>query len=299
MRRLFYLLVFGLLLGCQAQLSSGGGMGSLASSQGASAARSAEDLMVVDCLIPGQMRKIGRQMTYLSPRRSLKTTAIDCEIRGGEYVAFDRANYKTALNVWEEQAEKGDMVAQTYVGEIYEKGLGTSPDYRLAAEWYRRAADQGYSRAQINLANLFEQGLGVRQDKVAALGLYRKAAGLQGGLSLDGASANQELLEEVKGLRKELDRRKRELEELREHLNRDQESLRKSRESVPRDSYQRDISLLEEHVRQLQQMVAQKDQQLGSLLQTRKVEEQSWSGFSKPGTGLSPRCSRTPSGLRF
>ena len=68
-------------------------------------------LQVVDCLLPGQVRMIGSQ-SYQTPRRPTKTTASDCEIRGGEYVAYDRANYKTALNVWMPQAEAGDAEAQ-------------------------------------------------------------------------------------------------------------------------------------------------------------------------------------------
>ncbi|HEY8508482.1 MAG TPA: caspase family protein, partial [Steroidobacteraceae bacterium] len=86
--------------------------------------------------------------------------------------------YATALQVWLPQANAGDAQAQTYVGEIYEKGLGLPPDYARAAEWYRKAADQGYSRALSNLAYLYEKGLGVPQDAVMALNLYRKAAGL-------------------------------------------------------------------------------------------------------------------------
>jgi hypothetical protein len=45
----------------------------------------AEALLVVDCLLPGQVRKLGR-MTFLTARRPMKTSAQDCEIRGGEYV---------------------------------------------------------------------------------------------------------------------------------------------------------------------------------------------------------------------
>ena len=56
--------------------------------------------MVVDCLLPGQVRRIGTKVTYLSQRRPAKTSAGDCEVRGGEYVAYDRADYKSALNVW-------------------------------------------------------------------------------------------------------------------------------------------------------------------------------------------------------
>jgi hypothetical protein len=149
-----------------------------APAQAPSSGAPADRFIVVDCLLPGQVRKLGGQMTYLSPRRPVKATASECEIRGGEYVAYDRANYATALQVWLPQANAGDAQAQTYVGEIYEKGLGLPPDYAKAAEWYRKAADQGHSRALSNLAYLYEKGLGVAQDGVMALNLYRKAAGL-------------------------------------------------------------------------------------------------------------------------
>src|SRR5688572_17676529 len=66
--------------------------------------RNAEDLLIVDCLLPGQIRKLGRQATYLSARRPVRTTQADCEIRGGEFVSYDRANYQTALKVWLEGA---------------------------------------------------------------------------------------------------------------------------------------------------------------------------------------------------
>ena len=135
-------------------------------------------LLVVDCLLPGQVRKLGGQMTYLSPRRPTKTTAVDCEIRGGEYVAYDRANYATSLSVWMPQAEGGDPQAQVYVGEIFEKGLGRPADFAAAAKWYEKAAAQNFARGQMNLAYLYEQGLGVTKDPLKALNLYRQASGI-------------------------------------------------------------------------------------------------------------------------
>src|SRR5712692_3137406 len=116
-------------------------------------------------------------MIYQAPRRPIKTSARDCEIRGGEYTSYDRADYRTALKVWMAQAEQGDTAAQTYVGEIYEKGLGVSPDYQAAAQWYRRAADAGFPRAAINLGYLYEHGLGVPRDPAQARYWYRKGAG--------------------------------------------------------------------------------------------------------------------------
>ena len=135
-------------------------------------------LLVVDCLLPGQVRKLGGQMTYMSPGRPIKTVAVDCEIRGGEYVAYDRANYGTSLAVWMPQAEQGDPQAQVYVGEIFEKGLGRAPDLVAAAAWYEKAAAQKYARGQMNLAYLYEQGLGVPKDPLKALNLYRAASGI-------------------------------------------------------------------------------------------------------------------------
>lgn len=147
--------------------------------QAAARVADANKLMVVDCLLPGKVRKVGGVMTYLSPRRPVKTTESDCEIRGGEYTSFDRANYATALKIWLPEAKEGDPRAQTYVGEIFEKGLGTAADYDAAATWYLRAAEQGYSPAQINLGQLYEKGLGVEPDMQAALNWYRRASGLE------------------------------------------------------------------------------------------------------------------------
>jgi hypothetical protein len=140
--------------------------------------RNPEDLLIVDCLLPGQVRKLGRSTNYMSARRPIRTTQSDCEIRGGEFVSSDRANYQTALKVWMGQADGGDAEAQNYVGEIYLKGLGTDPDYAKAKEWFEKSAAQNNKRARINLGYLYEQGLGVQQDMAKALNLYREASGI-------------------------------------------------------------------------------------------------------------------------
>jgi uncharacterized caspase-like protein len=136
-----------------------------------------EDLLIVDCLLPGQVRKLGSQATFMSARRPIRTTQADCEIRGGEYVSYDRANYQTALQVWMTQALSGSAEAQNYVGEIYLKGLGTPPDPGMAVQWFQKAAEQGFARAKTNLAYLYEEGLGVAKDELKALNLYREASG--------------------------------------------------------------------------------------------------------------------------
>jgi hypothetical protein len=140
---------------------------------------SIESLIVVDCLLPGQVRQLGPSRTYITPRRPVKTSARDCAIRGGEYVSYDRADYKSALKVWMADAETGDAKAQTYVAEIYQRGLGIDPNYVEAAKWYQMASDQGYKPAQLSLGVLYEQGLGVEKNILLALNLYRSANGLE------------------------------------------------------------------------------------------------------------------------
>ena len=191
--------------------------------------------LVVDCLLPGQVRKLGGQMTYLTPRQPVRATTSECEIRGGEYIAYDRANYATALQVWQPKAEQGDPQAQTYVGEIFEKGLGRDPDPAQAAQWYQKAADQGYPRALSNLAYLYEKGLGVPQDPVKALNLYRKSAGITED-SLTFASeveaARAEGQSKVDALTAELEQQTRAAEELRTQLASSQTQLRDRRNAL-------------------------------------------------------------------
>lgn len=149
-----------------------------AAAQGTGTTPTLDGNMVVDCLLPGAVRKLGANVTYLTPRKVAKVTVKECEVRGGEYVLFDRADPATALKIWKPAAEQGDAVAQFRLGQIYEMGLAGSPDYQSAAAWYRKSADQGNRTASFNLAVLYERGLGVARDQAAALSLYRRAQGL-------------------------------------------------------------------------------------------------------------------------
>ena len=137
-----------------------------------------DQLYIVDCLLPPQIRQLGQNFTYIPPRKPAKLSAKECALRGGEYVAYDEANFATVAKVWKQQADLGDATAQNYMGELFEKGINGTPDFETAAKWYQQAADQGFSSAQLNLGSLYEKGLGVPQDAVKAINLYRQAAGV-------------------------------------------------------------------------------------------------------------------------
>ncbi|MCU7920660.1 MAG: caspase family protein [Candidatus Thiodiazotropha sp. (ex Epidulcina cf. delphinae)] len=217
------------LAGCQSQTTK-----TLPADAEAAGTGNPDKFLIIDCLLPGQVRKLGSNMTYMSPRRPVKTTASECEIRGGEYVAFDRADYRTSLHVWLPQAQEGDPVAQNYVGEIYEKGLGIEPDYATAAAWYGKAAEQGNSRARINLGFLHEKGLGVEKDLAQALNWYRKASGLeqdnlQFSSSVEISKAERN---ELRLLKQERQQQKAETEHLRRQLKRTKGQLKSERSKL-------------------------------------------------------------------
>jgi len=76
----------------------------------------------------------------------------------------------------QEQAEKGDVVAERTLGETFDFGKHVKRDYVQAAKWYRLAADEGDAHAQNNLASLYANGLGMPTNLTLAVELYRKSA---------------------------------------------------------------------------------------------------------------------------
>ena len=225
------------------------------------AQREVDKLLVVDCLLPGQVRRLGTQLTYLSARRPAKLSADECALRGGEYVMYDRADLGTALSSWLPLANKGDPEAQTYVGELYERGVGgEAPRYADAAQWYRKAADQGYARGMINLGFLHEKGLGVARDPAVALAWYRKAAGLGDAIALEGGDrATSEA--EMRKLRRELEDTRRQLDDARKQLEKE------------RRNSQSELRMLEDRIRQARQS-GDRDTaaRLGAQLSDREAE---------------------------
>jgi uncharacterized protein len=76
----------------------------------------------------------------------------------------------------QEQAEKGDVVAQRTLGIMFDFGKNVKRDYVQAARWYRMASDNGDALAQNNLASLYSSGLGKPTNLTLVVELYRKSA---------------------------------------------------------------------------------------------------------------------------
>src|ERR1700694_1791611 len=46
--------------------------------------QNADRLLVVNCMLPGQVRQLGTGITYMAPRRAIKTTGSECASRRDE-----------------------------------------------------------------------------------------------------------------------------------------------------------------------------------------------------------------------
>jgi Caspase domain/Sel1 repeat len=142
---------------------------------GAAQKLAADANTIVDCLLPGAVRRLGAGVTYLAARKPVLLKTAECEVRGGEYVLYDRADPKIAFKIWEAAAKAGDADAQRRLAQVYEMGLGTESDYKNAALWYRKSAEQGNHAAAMALAALYESGLGVDKDPEEARRWYERA----------------------------------------------------------------------------------------------------------------------------
>ena len=195
---------------------------------------STDDLLLVDCRLPPKQRRVGGR-TYPIASRPVRTTAVDCRIRGGEYTVYDRANYQTSLKIWLAEAAKGNHDAEYYVGKIYEGGLGTPPDYAAAASWYEKAAAAGHSASQFSLGRLYEKGLGVAADTTKAFSLYRRASGLSGDYVIV-ESGKYEALEraahELALREEEIEELQRQLEAMKKQNDRDEKRLRELQQQL-------------------------------------------------------------------
>jgi len=239
------------------------------------------DLEIVDCLLPGQVRQLGN-MSYLTQRRPVRTTAGECRVRGGEYVAFDRADLRSALRIWMEAAEAGDPEAQTNVGEIYERGLGTEPNYEAAAIWYRKAADQGYSRALFNLGTLYEQGKGVPQDKLEALNLYRQAWGIPEDSLIYESAARREQEQLRAELEKQLQEKDTQLKLLQKQLKELEAKVSQQTAQQQSDEAQREIAALRAWIANLEAERRVSAERLSSLPRVRTPQGTQVASQSQP-----------------
>ncbi len=87
---------------------------------------------------------------------------------GDGVAAFRHQDYVRALRIFVPLAERGDAIAQTYLGYMYAYGYGVPQNYIKAADLLHAASERGYGPAQYMLGLMYDKGQGVPQDYVLA-----------------------------------------------------------------------------------------------------------------------------------
>jgi TPR repeat protein len=82
--------------------------------------------------------------------------------------AYDKGDFKTALKLWEQSANKGVGEAQSFVGSLYHAGQGTKKNYEKAMKLYLKSAKQGVSRSQLAIGSMYADGHGVKKNNITA-----------------------------------------------------------------------------------------------------------------------------------
>jgi TonB family protein len=73
-------------------------------------------------------------------------------------------------------AQKGDVLSQSLLGDSYYYGKEVTQDYKQAVYWYKKAAEQGDVKARCQLGFCYFKGEGVTQDYQQAIYWFKNSA---------------------------------------------------------------------------------------------------------------------------
>ncbi len=85
-------------------------------------------------------------------------------------------DYKTGLTLLKQAATLGQVGAHEWLGAIYDYGLGTRKNGRLALKHYRIAAEARQPNAEYHVGVFYYKGVGVSKDYQLAIKWLRRAA---------------------------------------------------------------------------------------------------------------------------
>lgn len=71
--------------------------------------------------------------------------------------SINQKNIKDNINALHSSADEGSVLAQTFLGYCYEKGLGVTENRGIAARYYRHAAQRGNQTAANSLKRLYDE----------------------------------------------------------------------------------------------------------------------------------------------
>jgi len=94
--------------------------------------------------------------------------------------------FSEAIPLFRQGAATGNIEALYYLGLVYEKGLGVTPDFIEARRLYEKGASGSNAAAMARLGSLYEYGHGVPKDYQIAREWYEKGIALGNGGAMAG-----------------------------------------------------------------------------------------------------------------
>ncbi|GBC22469.2 kinase-like domain-containing protein [Rhizophagus irregularis DAOM 181602=DAOM 197198] len=92
------------------------------------------------------------------------------------YGIIANKNKEKAFNLFIDELEKNNILAQHFIGHCYFYGHGTMKNNKLAIEYYEKVANKNLSYGQLNLGYCYRNGIGIKKDLEKAFYWYEKAA---------------------------------------------------------------------------------------------------------------------------
>ena len=134
--------------------------------------------LIITCAVHGQQTQTNPKFFEETKLKAEKGDAIAQYFLGVMYREGKRVekNHANAEKWFRKAAEQNDENAQHDLGVMYANGEGVDRDFFEALKWYRKAAEQNHAQAQFQIANMYEVGIGVERDFAEAMKWYRLAA---------------------------------------------------------------------------------------------------------------------------
>lgn len=96
---------------------------------------------------------VGMTLTGMTPGAAL------ADFESGQ-TAYAAGHHREAFLEWEVDADRGNPVAQFFIGNMYASGEGVDQDLEIANSYYEKAAQQGHVESAIKLATNYRLGQG-------------------------------------------------------------------------------------------------------------------------------------------
>ena len=117
-------------------------------------------------------------------------------------------NYPQALKLYKKAANNNYHIANSDIGRIYEKGLGTKKNYTLASKYYLKGAKKGIRSAQYYIGQMYLNGKGIERNYNEALRWFAMSAAKNDGHSYEAENAIGHMYANGLGVNKDLNKAK-------------------------------------------------------------------------------------------